>query len=381
MDFLTPIENLLDMPAAERVEVMRELTSHYEELCREMIASGMSDSQARQEAAHRLGNPPDIAARLNAVHNSASWRSALATIAPIVVAVIVFDCLELSWSKSLALSITAYLAAAILTGSLIIKTSAEIRADRRPVWLATWLAASITCGHCLLRLTAIRICSATVGVEFSPFGLYVGSYAAVAAFFALATCWRSPKCRTAAAFGSALMVLYAVAAIVLRLTVGTWGEEALRDFGRIVHFALWIVVALRVFAHHRYGCSLQASLFLYAYFCLGWQLTTFAEGSWLNWVYPETLAAAIVVLICVRSHSWWRKTAALLGGVIAIDCVYPLYHCLFVSKGAVFALANVSTVPFDAVTLSLNLLLMGAAVALPPIIAGQDSQPHVQIVG
>ena len=379
MDFLHQVEKLLDLPRAEKARVMAELDAHWNEIVDEKIASGMEAAEAAREAEQRLGTPSDIAARLNAVHNSASWKSAMMTIAPILGAILVFDCLKLCCSKSLALNTMAYFAAAVLTVFIIAKVYCEMKAGRRPVWLATWLAASITCGHHLLRSLASRVCSGIFGEEFSLLGIYMGSHVAIVVAFALLVCWDSPKLRIAVGLGSALMLLQAIATVILRLPGGTWSEETLRDFGRIVYFALWIAIALRIFARDKFGSAFQASLFLYTYFVLGWQLVTIPQGSWLNWMYPEKLAAAIVVLICVRSYSRWHKTAVLLGGVIAIDCVYPLYQCLFVSKGAVFA-ANVSTTPFEAVGISLNLLLMGAAVTLPLIIAGQDSRPRVQIV-
>jgi len=62
MDFLSEIERQLDLPPAEKEQVMRELRSHDEELEAEFIASGLGPDAANV-AARRLGDPRDIGAR------------------------------------------------------------------------------------------------------------------------------------------------------------------------------------------------------------------------------------------------------------------------------------------------------------------------------
>ena len=49
-DFLNEVYRLLDMPVKDRVETNRELLTHYREVVDDLIASGMADAAAREEA-------------------------------------------------------------------------------------------------------------------------------------------------------------------------------------------------------------------------------------------------------------------------------------------------------------------------------------------
>jgi len=72
MSFLNEVEKRLDLPRGEKARVMAELESHWVEARDELIASGMDATLAEQQAGLRLGTPDDVAARLSAVHNSAT---------------------------------------------------------------------------------------------------------------------------------------------------------------------------------------------------------------------------------------------------------------------------------------------------------------------
>ncbi|NIN68576.1 MAG: hypothetical protein GTO63_28500, partial [Anaerolineae bacterium] len=48
MNFLSGIERKLDLPPAEKEQVLRELRSHYEETKQELISSGMDSGMAEE---------------------------------------------------------------------------------------------------------------------------------------------------------------------------------------------------------------------------------------------------------------------------------------------------------------------------------------------
>ena len=62
---------------------MRELAGNFEEIMQELIASGMEPADALRAAQQRFGDHAEIAARFNAVYNTASWKSAFLAAAPI----------------------------------------------------------------------------------------------------------------------------------------------------------------------------------------------------------------------------------------------------------------------------------------------------------
>ena len=55
MDFLSAVEAQLDMPRADKAQVMREITSHYQDTREELVSKGMDEAQADREAARNGG--------------------------------------------------------------------------------------------------------------------------------------------------------------------------------------------------------------------------------------------------------------------------------------------------------------------------------------
>ena len=151
MDFLNEVEKKLDLPSAEKKQVMRELESHYHEVEGELLASGMNECEAAREAARRLGDPQDIAQRMQAVHYRASWKSALVSIIPILGWVFWFAWKYPGSGQIVhAMNSTGHY---LFTLSWIVIVGISIReliARRRPVWLATWLASVLVMGYPLL---------------------------------------------------------------------------------------------------------------------------------------------------------------------------------------------------------------------------------------
>jgi hypothetical protein len=250
MDFLTTIENLLDMPPAEKAEVMRELAAHFDELRAEFATSGMDAVAAQARASQRLGTPSDIAARLNAAHNTASWRSALLCTVPFAASAV--------YSVVAALGAASGVRYAVAIGICVVALLAsarELLRGRRPIWLATWLAMGLGC----------------IPAVLSPLGgstpLMSDQRAAAVTVLIL--------CLIVLVLGLAIRrllkavvitcVLAALSAIGA-LLITSWVPVLVMMVSAVV---LLVLVMRLVFELHPYGSGAQASLFLLAMLALG----------------------------------------------------------------------------------------------------------------
>jgi len=300
MDFLTGIENLLDMPAAEKVEVMRELTAHYDDLCREMVASGVSDSQARQGAAQRLGAPAEIAARLNAAHNTASWKSAVLCVVPFAASAMYLA------TSAMRLASGVRYAVLIAIGVVMLATSArELLRGRRPIWLATWLAAGLMCIPGLLYPLG------------SPPSLMAGMRAAAFAVLLLAMLVLILGLATRRLLTTVVIAcaLAALSAACLLLTM-SWVPVVIMALCAVV---LLVLVARLIFQAHPYGTRIEAPLFLLAVFAL-----RFAHPAPASDASFQALATGLCGLAVV----WFTRAPRHL--TKALVCFYAFFVYAFV---------------------------------------------------
>lgn len=248
MDFLNRIERRLDMPVGEKADVMRELTAHFDELYDEFVASGMGPARAEAAAAERMGSPLNIAARLNAAHNSASWKSALLAAAPFAASAVVLAC----GSRLASLALAASLGAVLLTGCI-----RELARGRRPVWLATWMAGCFMVAWRLLP---------TLAAHFAPRAylscVELSSVVYSIAVLALAAAWRARRWRET-------VTPLAVVCLALGHIAFAPGQHSLIVPAVVFStIALLMYFARCVFEVHPYGNGAQASLFVLAFVTL-----------------------------------------------------------------------------------------------------------------
>lgn len=319
MDFMKEIERKLDLPAAEKAQVLRELRSHHEELRDKLIASGLDAAQAEQEAAQRLGDPEDVAARLRTVHCRATWKSALLAAFP-------FAGLALIWAVWTAtvgigvtdgwLQVTLLPLVAACLGLLMISGSVrELVLGRRPIWLATWLATA----YLALRDVSRMVLIANVGNHQLMHTRSVLFYGIEILVLGAAT-WafrKSPKWRN----------FYLVLTLL---------DLGIKPFMNSIHDPTPVVLlitqelvissaimglALKLFAWHPYGNIAQSSLFL----CV-----LFAPTSLRYLHYQAACAllmvilAGVTVLIFARACTWQRKLVVLSAGLLAMVMIHWL---------------------------------------------------------
>ena len=353
MDFLSEVEKKLDLPPAEKAQVIRELRSHYEELKGELVASGMDVERARTEAAQRLGDPADVASGLCAVHCKATWKTALLTAFPLAAMLIVslsrFPLMQIIKGphaqrsaiydyQMYVLIATAVLGAVFVTGSI-----RELMRNRRPMWLATWLAVGIrelvSAAYRLQELTrwteGQRMPQGGVLLPVAFLTLAAGALAMV--MFRRSTKW------FLILGGWTLLVEVIYIALPWASLRTLWSSA----FMVMADAPLITAVALGLFARHPYGNTAQASLFLFAIYVSNSSFST-RDFHWI--VAVVNLLPPIVIVMTVlayaRSANWRQKLAILAGGIVATTLANQLTHIsAYQSLNTVFMLVWVILVP------------------------------------
>jgi hypothetical protein len=154
MSFLDDVAKELDMPQSEKEHVLREIRSHYTEIRNELVAQGMDSKEADKEAGRRLGSPESIAVGLGTVHTRDGWKTTLLALLPFL-AVVPVQMIRSGtrrggvWSAPLAVTnrplVIAGEALLITFGlAMLIIAIRELLRDRRPTWLAPFLAGAIS---------------------------------------------------------------------------------------------------------------------------------------------------------------------------------------------------------------------------------------------
>ena len=315
MDFLTGIENLLDMPAADKVEVMRELTSHYDDLCREMVASGIGAAQAQAEAECRMGTPSDIASRLNAAHNSASWRSALLCVVPFAASAMYMAASALHLASGVRYALLIAIGVTMLVAS-----ARELLRGRRPMWLATWLAAGLTCIPSLLHLLGGSLAGGR-------------AYAVADLFLALSVLILGLATRRLLKAVVVASAIAAFSAAYLLLTMSQVPGLIEFEFMLISAIVPLVLLAILVFEAHTYRSGLQAVLFLLAIFVLRFGLPARASDAW---------AHVIAAGLCGLAVVWF--TRAPQRGAKALACYFALFASVLVGHSVVTILPDLSAI-------------------------------------
>lgn len=353
MDFLSEIAKKLDLPPGEKAEVLKELESHYREVEDELTASGMDEREVATEAGRRLGDPQDVASRLQTVHCQATWRTAWLTAFPLVVKLVIFllsstlvrvvlgthahKSAMYSYQMSLVI-LAAVCGVFFLAGSI-----RELVRNRRPIWLATWLAVGIhelfTAAHWLGDLVKWGEGISMSRVDLSPSVM----------FFILMVGLTSTIAYRRSAKWLAILGAWTVGAEVIYLAV-PWASFTTGSF--IVFISLvcapfMMSVALGLFARHPYGNTSQSSLFLFAYY-IG--ISSYSgDMSWWGFAVLNLLSPLVIVgtvIAYARSATWWQKLAILAGGIVATSLARQLNpFSADLALGMVFMLVWVILVP------------------------------------
>lgn len=296
MGYLNAVEKQLDLPPGPKAEVMRELTSHYKDIFEELLTSGTPEAQVDEEAERRLGSPEDVAARLSAVHNSASWKSAVLAAVPFLASAGFLLGYALTASNASRLAVVA-----VCCGVWSVFALRELARGRRPVWLATWFGAMLVC----LNILVHNICALHAGanVFVKPQANAIASIGL--ALITLAVALRI-RCRVKpVAVVSSISLLMA---LYLLIQGPTENSKVLVTFAQCATLIILLVYLARlVFEIHPYGNGTQASLFLLTVFALRYGLQV-DYAVYLS--FSELLIAAAAVWFA-RSPSTKYKSWAI----------------------------------------------------------------------
>ena len=322
MDFLTEVEKKLDLPPGEKAQVIRELKSHYEEVKSELAESGTDGLSADEEAARRLGNPQDIASRLQEVHSRATWKSAFLTALPFLGALVF---VEEAWLARVVGFIPARVLLDCFAAMIVIGTWRELVRDRRPIWLPTWLAAAILTVHFITN--RIDILALKTSVD-----------AAVLTGFVLLV-WRQAPSRWLVL--SVILFMLTVSALGGVFLPHNWTHvstavNVIRAFVVTITLLgllfLWVAVVVKTFSWHRYGDIAQAGLFSFGLSVL---LGIFGPSPDLG---TDMLVAlgGLVALVSTRMATWRAKLLVLGLGLLAESAIFAAYPFRGWNAGPVF---------------------------------------------
>lgn len=292
MSYLREVEKHLDMPPAEKESVMRELASHFNELKDDLLASGMEPGQAEVEAASRLGDAKDVAARLNTTHNTASWRSAWLTAAPFIGSAFVLLLSSFKVGQSLQIPVLIIISLIMAIGS-----AREMVRGFRPVWLATWLAGAFVCIGELINyfcISTVKTISLNNVVQASINTESILIFAILSTVLVLLSAW-SIKRWSLIVIG--LCMLFIIDAIYL-FSHGYTGAVYLIPVitAIIMGLVILVVYAMYTFALHPYSNGILASLFLLSVLTLNYSIQRQSFKHAMMWLVTALLLIPVIQL-------------------------------------------------------------------------------------
>ncbi|MBI2841794.1 MAG: hypothetical protein HYX78_00170 [Armatimonadetes bacterium] len=318
MDYLDRVERQLDLPPAEKEQVMLELRSHYEEIKEELVSSGMNQASAEEEAARRMGPPDEIAARMQKAHLVAGWKTTLLAIIPLLLSLLLLTMMRSSPKPMVIGGLIALISVSVL---MLAISSFELRRGKRPVWVATWLAAGLVWPKAfaphdpiITRNMQLNYVDVAPDIWFWRFTLLI----ALATAIAIWAGGRSYKWT-------------AVTAVIAAVGIGSalhYHSNPMTHSLALAAFSSWaaimLIVALRLFSRDSRSMPGQASLFLFA---AGWVGYGQFHGP-ANLIYRQPVAytlylciasalAALTVLLYSRSATWQTKYLSITYGIIA----------------------------------------------------------------
>ncbi|MEN6372078.1 MAG: hypothetical protein ABFD64_08700 [Armatimonadota bacterium] len=324
---------LLDIPPAEKSEVLRELQSHMADIWDELVASGTPASKVEIETERRMGSPQDVAFRINAAHNIASWKSVLLTVLPFLAAFLL-----LFLQKTHQHWIWPLAATCVITSVVSIR---ELIRGRRPIWLSSWLAIAMA--------TAVSLVYQVVKYPANP-SVIVELKAAVISGLGLSVIFLTSaiavrKWQLAAGILCGIYLICAFA-VLRNGSTGTANFMAIVT-GMITQLVMLVIFARIIFELHAYGNAIRASLFLLS--LAGFAYLTYIKPWQFGSTAVDILLAAVTAVWVARARNRNLKVRALTIGVFLMAVVGALFDQNLMNKERYFILIIMSLV-FSTIT-------------------------------
>ena len=386
MDFLKEVEKKLDLPQAEKSQVMRELRSHYEEVKSELMASGMDAESADQETALRLGDPGDVAQRMQAVHCRATWKTAVLTAFPfLLIALGLIIRIPETAVYSDIIRSNRYDAVHMIPGLVLLiilslGSVRELARGRRPLWLASWLAVSLYLFDYIPSfMVSLQFGSLRDIQNYWDWNLY----ASLLEFFVLAIVALLAFRRSLKWAGAVVAwVVFGVWAMITSMDMSGFWDPVLVYPMAIA--PLVMVVALYLFGRHPYGNLSQVSLFLFAYYIK--TVWTIGQVDFLLHLLGSLLPNLTIVatiIIYARTAMWRQKLISLAVGILLVGLINIVLENITMLQNANLPLEGLtwwSTLKLSSMLIGIpNLLLLAWVVFVPSLIGRrwQVSRPEI----
>lgn len=372
MDFLGEVSRRLDVPPGEKEQVLKELASHFRELRDELVKGGMSEAEAETEAAGKMGTPQEIASRLQKVHMRSSWKGVLLTALPVAGMIL----LSVFWhvfpdyfsSKPWPYPFASFWVLMMMifcAGFTVIMTAGVVRelaADRRPVWLTTWLPAAIM-GVLILFVDIILPWTGFEHRMLSP-GEHPHLIVMIPQIFViwLLAMWAFRRSWGWVVLLTALSVLKVY---FIYSFLGSSFDIVLNLVSRFIIIAVYVML----FGLHRFGSIHKVSLALFT----GIFFSTFLsissptilgrfEFNPTEIVVLYVLMALLSVVLVTRASTLLWKMSIIAISIVAIEicCILPNY----ISPGLYQTFSIPSTFPIYWIERALDMLVWTVVVPL-----------------
>lgn len=337
MGCLDRIERQLDIPPGDRAEIMRELRSHYEDLTEDLVYSGLNRDEAEKEAERQFERPESVASKLRNAHMRCGWDSALLAVFPFLALVMLCSVI---CSPNLTFARLGTLAFVGIVAYISVRAISEVKQDRRPVWLATWLAISLIWPAAVFpHVTAL---ARVFGIDYLRQGQIINNFifAGVMISVAMLAFWSFTKSRY---WRIPVRIVAGVGVLSVFITLIRPAVQY-GPLGAIVTLS-WLVlvltVAVRMFVLHLHGRPTESALFILAIYMAGFYLVavgfTNADSHRANVSAFGEFSAALLVgfttLVYARMTTYLLKTIALLAGLV-LSCVFGCVSAQLLPSGA-----------------------------------------------
>lgn len=302
MNYLYNIYTQLDLPDDEKDRVMRELRAHYKELKRELIESGIKPKLAKVEAERRMGDAGDVAARLSAVHNSSTWKSAILSAVPFIISAI-YLLIYIHWTNP----ITRIWTASIVAAAMLSVGGIALKHSRMPIWSAAWLGSGLSVVLTVISSFIER--TSRAGILTGPRAMAIASLAL--AVIATLISWNIPSRRKGALIISSICTINALAVLISGPTKSSDVFPSLM-LG-FIFLGLLIYMARSLFEFQPYGNVAKASLFMLTIISMKFALST---GEVPGYFITGQMLCGVLVVCFARAPQLRTKSIILL--IIAI---------------------------------------------------------------
>jgi hypothetical protein len=304
--YLEKVAKLLDLAPKQKSEVIKELESHITFTTEELIEQGIPTDEARSEAENRMGTPEDVALRINAEYNTASWKTAIFAALPFLASFLLMLLPKTSHIQLVGIIVIGIVASIFSVRELI--------KDRRPVWLAPCLLLAIACfgaiGTSIFGIT--KASDKYNNIAYPAFVIVSFSLMSIITTYA----YRKWFGTTAILSFLCFICTFFIVAVNTNLFI----KGGLVCLVLVAIIIMGIMFSRCIFEFHKYGNAMQASIFL---------LSTYAFSVSPDILYQagiNTLIAVVMIILVTRAPSRQSKLRIMKHAILCFAIIGALFN-------------------------------------------------------